>query len=121
MPSFVFFYTLYTSSQKIIEWILYLLEAQVFFTFSDRKSFSLFPISPSRKRPPRTASLLVDTSFRYLESNRGLPGCFVWHINGRESRDFLLQVFFHESSPPKPPKITLGPFRIFSKIKTFLI
>jgi hypothetical protein len=32
-------------------------------------------------------------------------------------RDFLLQVFFHESSSPKPLKITVGSFRIFSKIR----
>jgi hypothetical protein len=31
------------------------------------------------------------------------------------SRDFLLQVFFHESSSPKPLKITLVSFKIFSK------
>jgi hypothetical protein len=33
------------------------------------------------------------------------------------SRDFLLQVFFHESPSPKPLIITLGSFRIFSKIR----
>ncbi len=38
-----------------------------------------------------------------------------------ESHEIFCFRFFHESSPPKPPKITLGPFRIFSKIKTFLI
>jgi hypothetical protein len=33
------------------------------------------------------------------------------------SREFLLQVFFHESSSPKPLKITEGLFQIFSKIR----
>ncbi len=33
------------------------------------------------------------------------------------SRDFLLQVFFHESPSPKPIIITLGSFRIFSKFR----
>jgi hypothetical protein len=33
------------------------------------------------------------------------------------SRDFLLQVFFHESPSPKPLIITLGSFRNFSKIR----
>ncbi len=37
-------------------------------------------------------------------------------LEGTVSRDFLLQVFFHESSYPKPLKIILGSFRIFSKI-----
>jgi hypothetical protein len=32
------------------------------------------------------------------------------------SRDFLLQVFFHKSPYPKPLKIALGSFGIFSKI-----
>jgi hypothetical protein len=32
------------------------------------------------------------------------------------SQDFLLQVFFHESSFPKPLRIKLGPFQFFSKI-----
>jgi hypothetical protein len=32
------------------------------------------------------------------------------------SRDFLLQIFFNESSSPKTLKITLGAFHIFSKI-----
>jgi hypothetical protein len=35
-------------------------------------------------------------------------------IKGTVSRDFLLQVFIHESSSPKPPKI--GSLRIFSNI-----
>jgi hypothetical protein len=33
------------------------------------------------------------------------------------SRDFLLQVFFIESSSPKPLEIILGSFGIFSKIR----
>jgi hypothetical protein len=33
------------------------------------------------------------------------------------SRDFLRQGFFHESPSPKPLKITLKPFQIFSKIR----
>jgi hypothetical protein len=33
------------------------------------------------------------------------------------SRDFLLQVFFHESPSPQPLIITLGSFQIFSKIR----
>ena len=37
-------------------------------------------------------------------------------LKGTVSRDFLLQVFFHESPSPKPLIITLGTFRIFSKI-----
>jgi hypothetical protein len=32
------------------------------------------------------------------------------------SRDFLLQVFFHESPSTNPLKITSGQFRFFSKI-----
>jgi hypothetical protein len=36
-------------------------------------------------------------------------------FKGTESRDFLLQVFFHESPFPKPLKIMLGSFRIFRK------
>jgi hypothetical protein len=36
---------------------------------------------------------------------------------GTVSRDFLLQIFFHEPSFPKPLKITLGSFRIFSIIR----
>ncbi len=35
-------------------------------------------------------------------------------IKGTVPRDFLLQVY-HESSPPKPPKITLGSFQNFFK------
>ncbi len=38
-------------------------------------------------------------------------------LKGTVSRDFLLQVFFHESPSPKPLKITLGSFQIFSKIR----
>jgi hypothetical protein len=37
-------------------------------------------------------------------------------VKGRVSQDFLLQVFIHESTSPKPPKITLGSFQIFFKI-----
>jgi hypothetical protein len=36
-------------------------------------------------------------------------------FKGTVSQDFLLQVFFHESSSPKPLKVTLGSFQIFSK------
>ncbi len=45
------------------------------------------------------------------------------YIKRSVSRDFLLQVFFHELSSPKPPKTTFGSFRIFPQkiIKTFLI
>jgi hypothetical protein len=32
-------------------------------------------------------------------------------FNGTVSQDFLLQVFFHESSFPKPLRIKLGPFK----------
>ncbi len=32
------------------------------------------------------------------------------------SRDFLLQVFFHESCSPKPLKLTLGSIQIFRKL-----
>jgi hypothetical protein len=38
-------------------------------------------------------------------------------VKGTVSQDFLLQVFIHESTSPKPPKITLGSFRIFLKIR----
>jgi hypothetical protein len=37
-------------------------------------------------------------------------------FKGTVSQDFLLQVFFHESSFPKPLRIKLGPFQFFSKI-----
>ncbi len=37
-------------------------------------------------------------------------------VKGTVSRDFLLQVFFHESPSPKPLKIMLGSSRIFLKI-----
>ncbi len=37
-------------------------------------------------------------------------------LKGRCNKIFLLQVFFHESSSPKPLKITLGLFQNFSKI-----
>jgi hypothetical protein len=37
-------------------------------------------------------------------------------FKGTVSQDFLLQVFFHESSFPKPLRINLGPFHFFSKI-----
>jgi hypothetical protein len=33
-------------------------------------------------------------------------------LKGTMSRDFFLQVFFHESSSPKPLKIALGSFEI---------
>ncbi len=33
------------------------------------------------------------------------------------SRNFFLQIFFHESSSPKPLKITLGSFENFWKIR----
>jgi hypothetical protein len=38
-----------------------------------------------------------------------------YKVKGTVSRDFLLQVYFHESSSPnpKPPKISLGSFQIF--------
>jgi hypothetical protein len=39
----------------------------------------------------------------------------IWGLKGPVSRDFALG-FFHESPSPKPLKITLGSFRIFSKI-----
>jgi len=38
-------------------------------------------------------------------------------FKGTVSRDFLLLVFFRESSSPKPPIIALGSFRIISKIR----
>jgi hypothetical protein len=38
------------------------------------------------------------------------------YIKGTVSCDFVPQVFIFESSSPKPLKITLGSFRIFSKI-----
>ncbi len=41
-------------------------------------------------------------------------------FKGTVSRDFLLQVFFHESSSPKLQKITVGFFRIFSKIRAVI-
>jgi hypothetical protein len=34
---------------------------------------------------------------------------------GTVSRDFLLQVFFHESSSPKPLKVTLGSLQLLQK------
>jgi hypothetical protein len=37
-------------------------------------------------------------------------------FKGTVSRDFLLLVFY-ESVTPQPQSITLGPFRIFSKIR----
>jgi hypothetical protein len=46
-----------------------------------------------------------------------------WHtyqkmkIKGSLTRDFRLQVFFHESVSPRPPSIPLEPFWIFSKIR----
>ncbi len=67
VPSFEFFwYFVYIFSEKI-EWILYLCEGSENYVlhFRIEKKLFLFPISPSRKRPPRTASLLVDTSFRF--------------------------------------------------------
>ncbi len=36
---------------------------------------------------------------------------------GTVSRDFLIQVFFHESPSPKPLIIALGSFQIFLKIR----
>jgi hypothetical protein len=41
---------------------------------------------------------------------------YVRCFKGTVSQDFLLQVFFHESSFPKPLRIKLGPFQYFSKI-----
>jgi hypothetical protein len=38
-------------------------------------------------------------------------------VKGTVSQYFLLQVFIHESTSPKPPKITLGSFQIFLKIR----
>jgi hypothetical protein len=38
-------------------------------------------------------------------------------VKGTVSRDVLPQVFFHESSSPKPLKITLGSVSIFLKIR----
>ncbi len=38
-------------------------------------------------------------------------------LKGTVTRDFLLLVFFHESVSPKPLIISLGPFRILSKIR----
>ncbi len=51
----------------------------------------------------------------------GIPGQRARGFKGTVSRDFLLQVFFmnHESSSPKPPKITLGSFRIFSNSRRY--
>jgi hypothetical protein len=40
-------------------------------------------------------------------------------LKGTVLRDFLLQDFFMNPLPPKPLKITLGSFRIFSKIHGF--
>jgi hypothetical protein len=37
-------------------------------------------------------------------------------LKGTVSQDFLLQGFFHESSSPKPLKLTLGSVRVFSTI-----
>ncbi len=42
--------------------------------------------------------------------------CAFFYLKGTVSRDFLLR-FFHASSSPKSLKITLGSFRIFSKIR----
>ncbi len=39
------------------------------------------------------------------------------YIKGTVSRDFLLQVFFHESSSPKPLKISLGSLKFFLEIR----
>jgi hypothetical protein len=40
-----------------------------------------------------------------------------YRIKGTVPRDFRLQVFLHESVSLKPLSISLGPFRIFSKIR----
>ncbi len=42
--------------------------------------------------------------------------CLMFCFKRTVSQDFLLQVFFHESSFPKPLRIKLGPFQFFSKI-----
>jgi hypothetical protein len=41
----------------------------------------------------------------------------VFWLKGTVSRDFLLQVFFMNQLSLKPPKITLGSFRILLKIR----
>ncbi len=38
-------------------------------------------------------------------------------LKGTVRRNFLLQVFFHESVSPKPLIIPLGPFQFFAKIR----
>jgi hypothetical protein len=48
---------------------------------------------------------------------QGVENCNKETFKGTVSRDFLLQVFFHESPSTKPLIITLGSFRIFSKIR----
>ena len=42
--------------------------------------------------------------------------CLMFCFKRTVSQDFLLQVFFHESSFPKPLRIKLGPFQFFSTI-----
>jgi len=46
-----------------------------------------------------------------------MQSCTQFLLNGTVSRDFFASGFFHESSFPKPMKIAIGSFRIFSKIR----
>ncbi len=46
-----------------------------------------------------------------------LPRCTYSGLKESLTRDFRLQVFFHESVSPRPPSIPLEPFWIFSKIR----
>jgi hypothetical protein len=51
------------------------------------------------------------------ESERSLLEVLALNILKGQYHNFFCFSFFHESSSPKPLKITLGPFRIFSKIR----
>ncbi len=67
--------------------------------------------------PARSRRALCCCCLRAQVLRCGIPGQRARGFKVTVSRDFLLQVFFHESSSPELSKITVGSFRIFSKIR----
>jgi hypothetical protein len=84
-------------------------ENYFFYIFAQKNFFSFLCLHP--ERDPRGQQAFWWT----------LPlGYMAFHLESKligESHEIFCFRFFYESSPPKPPQITLGSFRIFRKFK----
>jgi hypothetical protein len=55
--------------------------------------------------------------YLYTFVNFALHRCRKYRFKGTVARDFYFRYIFHDLAFPKPLSITVGPFRILSKIR----